>query len=213
MDLFGVPVDIDQLYNDFVTENKEWLKKKMGMGIKSPVPLDEPQPTQTPRPTAEPTPAPTNAPTKTPTPTPMKTYKSEGDLLASLEAAFSGRNNPPLATRSAHMAGEAMRLQEAGLEPRLAYGIGIKETGGLTYPPAQRKNNPYGIGPHKQFESIDAATKYFTDLILESPYYEDYRQSKDLYDLLKRYTPESDPNNPAMQKQINDLLQFLGEVK
>ena len=178
---------------------------------------DKPTPTPTATPTATPTPTEQfigpKQPPATPTPTPMANFKSVEDLQAAFDRGFASRGNPPLATRSAHMAQKGMELQESGLDPRLAYGIGIKETQGLKYPPSQKINNPYGIGPHKKFENIDASTSYFTDLMQTSPYYEDYRGSKDLFDLLKRYTPASDPENPAMKKQINDLLEFLGEVK
>lgn len=129
-----------------------------------------------------------------------------------LDRAFAKRGNPPLATTSAHMAKEGMRLQKAGLDPRMMYAIAIKETNGLKSG-GQKTSNAYGIGPHKQFNTPNDATTYFTDLLLKSHYYDDYRKTKKPYDLLKRYTPVSDPRNPAMRDQMNSLLQFLSEVK
>ena len=148
-----------------------------------------------------------------PSPTPTPTIPpSQARFKEQLDRAFAKRGNPPLATTSAHMAQEGMRLQKAGLDPRMIYAIGIKETGGLKSG-GQKTSNAYGIGPHKNFATPNDATTYFTDLLLKSHYYDDYRKTKKPYDLLKRYTPVSDPRNPAMKDQMNSLLQFLSEVK
>ena len=114
------------------------------------------------------------------------------------------------------MAQEGMRLQKAGLDPRMIYGVGIKESNGLRSG-GQAKSNAYGImgedGKLKYFATPNDATTYFTDLLLKSHYYDDYRKTKKPYDFRKRYTPVSDPRNPAMKDQMNSLLQFLSEVK
>ncbi len=150
-------------------------------------------------------------PSPTPTPSP-KIPSSQMKLKEQLDRAFERRGNPPLATTSAHMAQEGMRLQKAGLDPRMIYAIGIKETGGLKSG-GQKTSNAYGIGPHKNFATPNDATTYFTDLLLKSHYYDDYRKTKKPIDLLKRYTPVSDPRNPGMRDQMNSLMQFLDEVK
>lgn len=155
-------------------------------------------------------------PKPAPTSTPQRTVPTPQDF----QSGFSkfGNGNPPMATMSADLSKAATQLPPT-IDPYLAAVISLMETGGGVKQAAN--NNAYNItgtqpgntSPFINYPSPSVAllggdnngvqSKGFVGNLLQNPSYEPFRQSGNLADFFKVYTPPGQAyGNPSME----DLL-------
>ena len=159
-------------------------------------------------------------PTPTPTPTPTPPY--EENIHKGFEKYGAGRE-VPMATMSAQLAELGQQLPN----PYLPAALALKESSGLVNTPENQRmraySNPFGIkdiGGLVRYPNLQTAImgggnrapggtpQMGLKGTLLSDYYKDYRQSGNLEDFLRVYTPPGG-TNASMQTQLAVLKQLL----
>lgn len=145
-------------------------------------------------------------------------------ILSNLQKGFAKYGNPPIASHAADLAQLGYEVAQKGGDPYLPAALTLKETGGLSYGPAQAINNPAGIGPGIKYpdlttailgggtSGINGGPQKGMRGVLFNGLYDDYYKSGNLQDFFKHYTPADAPghNNPSYNEQINLMNQLLG---
>lgn len=150
---------------------------------------------------------------------PAPISQTRAQILKNIQKGFERYGNPPIATMAAELAAVGEEVMQRGGNPYLPAALTLKETSGLKHVPAQRINNPVGIGPGISYPDLEVAimgggpqNQQGLRGVLTSPYYDDYYASGDLVDFFKRYTPQESHNNPTYEEQIrlmNTLLDLF----
>lgn len=162
----------------------------------------------------------------TPTPAPKRPIPAVNIIKQNLDKGFKKYGSPPIATMSAALAEVGHEVAQRGGNPYLPAALTLKETGGLKHVPAQKINNPAGIGPGISYPNLDIAIRgggtggvngapqKGMRGVLQNPAYDEYYKTGNLVDFFKRYTPQESHNNPSYAKQIeltNQLLRLFEE--
>jgi hypothetical protein len=210
--------------SDYVTRNGKVTKV-----YSTPYPTPTPTQTPAPMPTINPTPTDLTQP-----PTDYQRYQPQTrledvprDVNALNEIIKSGleaRGNPPIATASADFA-EAGSMLPANINPLTAVILSLMETDGGRYMPDESSYNTFNfLSPsrgdwarYKDFRSslfgnTPEENVNFYDQITESPIYQDFRNSGDVSDLFRRYTPETDPLNPRNYELVDRYYMILDSL-
>lgn len=148
-------------------------------------------------------------------------------IKQNLDKGFKKYGSPPIATMSAALAEVGHEVAQRGGNPYLPAALTIKETSGLKHAPAQKINNPAGIGPGISYPNLDIAIRgggtggvngapqKGLRGVLQNPVYDEYYKTGNLVDFFKRYTPQESHNNPSYAKQIqltNEILSLFEEM-
>lgn len=139
----------------------------------------------------------------TATPTPQKDNEAIAEAIAAGLKAYgvnSGYENP-LATASARMADQAVENNLP--DPYMPAAMNIMETGGSKY--MAQPNNYFNWGTNAKPDINTAIDRMIQGVgnTGDTGLYKDYLQSGDMADFFKHYTPETDPNNPALDTLLN----------
>jgi len=134
--------------------------------------------------------------TPTATPTPDKAAIAAA-IAEGLKAygAKSGFENP-LATASARMADQAVNNNLP--DPYMPAAMNIMETGGSKH--MAQPNNYFNWGTNAKPDINTAIDRMVQGVgnTGDTGLYKDYLQSGEMADFFKKYTPSTDPNNPAL---------------
>ena len=210
---------------------------ELGIGARSPVPLDvSPQaqaPTQAPTPTGQDSTfgpwveqRPTSTPSQVPSPTPYPRATPEGITQGLTD--WGGGTAPPVASFAAQLA-ELGNMLPGTIDPNLIAALSLKETGGGSnlIPGLEGKNNPYGI---KSFdEAGNSSFANYPDYgvatlgggpqdqqglkgTLMGGLYDKFLESGNLEDFFNTYTPQGE-GNPTLEEQLKTMEQLLEYFK
>jgi len=170
-----------------------------------------------------------------PTPTPKTQSSFNRELLRQGILGWSkGREDIPILSHLDVLEEAGNNLSAQGFDPYLPAIIAIRETQGgrdLTEPRYQGKigsNNIYNIRntgqqgntkPFVDYPNIRTAvlggpngpvqSKGFVGMLLSSPQYQSFRQSKDVRDFLRVYSPPEDLNGP-IDEQVGNYQHLRG---
>lgn len=122
---------------------------------------------------------------------------------------WSKGNKVPLA----NYVDELVQAGQGLPDPLAPVILAIMETGGGQKMASE--NNLYNLGPGIEYPDMGTAIvgggpndqRGFKGVI-NGPIYADYRQSGDIKDLFKHFTPDSDPNNPKMGELVGRYNQI-----
>lgn len=139
------------------------------------------------------------------------------DQTASLEETIrtglqsSPFSASPLSTMSAQLAQAGSQLPKT-VDPLLPTIVALMESRGLLDPKPRLANNPYNImtGGLVNYPSPEVAILGggprnqlgLLGLLREGGLYQDFRESGNLADFFRRFTPRSDPLNPSTEELL-----------
>lgn len=224
----GRPKSIFEKLADLMPKtSKTWEFTNPNMA--TPTPMPTPTPTATPRVYPQDlTQPPADYQPYTPKTKLEDVPRDVNQLNEIIKSGLAKRNNPPIATASADFAEAGSKLPE-NMNPLLPVIMSIIETGGGLHMPDESSYNTFnllspsrgGWARYNDFRSSlfgnkPEETVNFYDQMVEGSPYEPFRQSGDLSDLFRTYTPESDPSNPRNYELIDRynmiLDSLMGEI-
>ena len=138
--------------------------------------------------------------TKTPSPTGISQSQDREKI-----AAYLAKHRSPMAGTENALLTISSQYR---IDYRLLLGIARKES---SLGKRGCNHNPFGIAScRKGFNSYEEAYEYLAKLLTKSAYYDDWRKTGNVYDLIKVYCPESDGCNT--QLYVSQLKQFMNEL-
>lgn len=140
----------------------------------------------------------------------MERLKSIAELAKKIKTGLDAYGQKvnfenPLATMSGEMATSA--IDNNLPDPYLQGVMNIMETGGSRN--LAQPNNYFNWGSNPKPDINTAITRMAEGVGNQDGLYKDYLQSRDMADFFKVYTPETDPNNPA----LDTLLGTYSNIK
>lgn len=142
------------------------------------------------------------------------------DLVNKIQGGMNkGFGDSPMASMAGEMAQTGKRLADSTqgkVDPLIAAIIALKESGGGKNTSTPEANNPYNIklGGVVDYPDLKTAIQGgngkqgFEGLLREGGLYQDFRDSGDMGQFFKKYTPVADPLNPGIGDQVQQYNQL-----